>query len=82
MCCKNAKNAVIILSKESEQKCRAVVVEQSNALVYLMISSLELKVEGSNRLPPFFFEQSKLRKNRSTFGMMSCKKPAHYVIGY
>ena len=26
----------------------AVVVERSNALVYLMISSLELKVEGSN----------------------------------
>ena len=27
---------------------RAVVVERSNALVYLMISVLELKVEGSN----------------------------------
>ena len=27
---------------------RAVVAEQSNALVYLTISLLELKVEGSN----------------------------------
>ena len=26
----------------------AVVVERSNVLVYLMISTLELKVEGSN----------------------------------
>ena len=33
----------------------AVVVERSNALVYLITSSLELKVEGSNPGGAYFF---------------------------
>ena len=42
--CQKKKNLFLKLLK----KHRAVVVERSSVLIYLMISSLELKVEGSN----------------------------------
>ena len=43
-----------------------VVVERSNALVYLMISTLELKVEGSNPGVAEFFElKSSIFRGRS-----------------
>ena len=46
---------------------RAVVVERSNMLVYLMISSLELKVEGSNPgHPETFIFVSECRGKRAT----------------
>ena len=44
---------------------RTVVVERSNALVYLIISALELKVEGSNPGHPetfiFSFRNAEIR---------------------
>ena len=36
------------IESKNKSKHRAVVVERSNVLVYLMINVLELKVEGSN----------------------------------
>ena len=37
-----------MIIKKIDKADRTVVVERSNALVYLMTSLLELKVEGSN----------------------------------
>ena len=42
-----------------------MVAEWSNALVYLMISALELKVEGSNPVVIYF----RLKSNLNAFGL-------------